>query len=105
MHQYELGGLSDTVLLRNLSELVRRDRATTAELLAHIAEVDHRRLFAEAAYPSMFAYCVAELHLSEDTAYKRIRAARAARQFPVLYSRRWPRGGFTWRQSACLPRT
>jgi hypothetical protein len=33
----------------------------------------------------MFAYCVQELHLSEDAAYKRIQAARVARQFPVIF--------------------
>jgi len=33
----------------------------------------------------MFAYCVQELHLSEDEAYKRIRVARAARRFPAIF--------------------
>jgi 5-methylcytosine-specific restriction endonuclease McrA len=33
----------------------------------------------------MFAYCVGHLRLSEDAAYKRIQAARAARQFPALF--------------------
>jgi 5-methylcytosine-specific restriction endonuclease McrA len=33
----------------------------------------------------MFAYCVGELHLSEDAAFKRIQAARIARQFPVIF--------------------
>ena len=34
----------------------------------------------------MYAYCVQELRLSEDAAYKRIQAARAARQFPTLFA-------------------
>ena len=34
----------------------------------------------------MFAYCVEELRFSEDAAYKRIQAARAARQFPTLFT-------------------
>ena len=33
----------------------------------------------------MYAHCVEELRLSEEAACKRIRAARAARQFPVLF--------------------
>jgi hypothetical protein len=33
----------------------------------------------------MHAYCVGELRLSEDAAYKRIQAARAGRQFPALF--------------------
>src|SRR5512143_4345271 len=80
-----LSQLSDAVLLRDLTALVARDRLTTARILAHIAEVDARRLYAPAGYPSMFAFCVEELRLSEDAAYKRIRAARVARQFPALF--------------------
>ena len=76
--------LRDDALLRQLSEVVTRDRATTAEMLALIAEVDERKLFLPAAYPSMYAYCVQELRLSEDSAYKRIRAARTARRFPDI---------------------
>jgi len=86
MRDYTLTHLSDAVLLRDLVTLVSRDRATTATLLAHIAEVDARRLYVPAGYPSMHAYCVDELRLSEDAAYKRITAARAARQFPVLFA-------------------
>src|SRR5439155_8332359 len=44
-----------------------------------------RRLYLPAAYPSMRAYCVHELHMSEDAAYKRIQTARAARQFHVIF--------------------
>ena len=83
---YLLSHLSDAVLLRNTSELVARDRVTTAELLAHIAEVDARKLYLPAAYPSMFAWCVGELRLSEDAAYKRIQAARIARLCPAILS-------------------
>src|SRR5438093_6419035 len=86
MCSYSLSHLSDRALLRDLSALVARDRATTAALLAHIAEVDARRLYLPAAHPSMYAYCVHELRLSEDAAFKRIRAARAARQFPALFA-------------------
>jgi hypothetical protein len=83
--RYSLSHLSDGTLVRDLQELVARDRATTAELLAHLAEVDARKLYLPAAYPSMYAYCVGELRLSEDAAYKRIQAARAARRFPALF--------------------
>src|SRR6266571_223514 len=82
---YSLSHLGDRALLRDLAALVAQDRATTARLLAHIAECDARRLYLPAAYPSMYAYCVHELRLSEDAAYKRIRAARTARQFPAIF--------------------
>src|SRR5262249_16870628 len=38
-----------------------------------------------AGYDSMYAFCLRELHLSEEAACKRIRVARAARQFPVVF--------------------
>jgi hypothetical protein len=85
MSKYSLSHVSDAALLRDLAALVTRDRATTAELLAHIAEVDARKLYRPAAHPSMFSYCVGELRLSEDVAYKRIQAARAAREFPGIF--------------------
>src|SRR6266487_3626377 len=85
MGTFSLVHLCDRDLLRDLAALVARERTATAALLAHIAEVDARRLYLPAGHPSMFHYCVHELHLSEDAAFKRIRAARAARQFPALF--------------------
>jgi len=86
VNSYSLSHLSDPVLLRDLAALVTRDRATTAALLAHIAEVDDRRLYLPATHPSMFSYCVHELRLCEQAAFKRIRAARTARQFPAIFT-------------------
>ena len=85
MNLRSLSHLSNQELLRDLAAIVARDRGTTAEMLAHIAEVDDRRLYAQEGFPSMFAYCVQVLHMSEDTAFKRIRAARTARQFPAIF--------------------
>lgn len=84
MRVRSLGHVPDHVLVADLASLVRRDRALTCELLLHLGEVDARRLFLPAAYPSMHAYCVGELRLSEAAALKRIRVARAARRFPAL---------------------
>ena len=86
MNPYALSHLADPVLLRDLAALVARDRTTTAALLAHLAEVDERRLYLPAAHPSMFSYCVHVLHLSEQATYKRIRVARTARQFPAIFT-------------------
>jgi hypothetical protein len=71
-------------LLRDLATLVAKDRRITAEMLAHLAEVDARRLYAPAGYPSMHAYCIGEFHFSEEAAFKRIHAARTARNFPAI---------------------
>jgi 5-methylcytosine-specific restriction endonuclease McrA len=86
VNRYSLTHVPDPALLHELRSLLARERVTTAELLAHLAEVDARKLYAAAGYPSMFAYCVEELRLSEDVAYKRIQAARTARRFPVIFS-------------------
>jgi hypothetical protein len=79
-----LESLPDEELLRRLTDLLGRSRRTEADLVAHIGEVDRRRLFSRAACPSMFAYCTEVLHLSEHEAYLRITVARAAREHPVL---------------------
>src|SRR5262249_40273564 len=72
-------------LICRLKESIARECSDTAALLADLAEVDARKLYLLAGYPSMHAYCVDELHLSEDAAFKRIRAARLARRFPSIY--------------------
>src|SRR5207244_1511918 len=79
-----LSHLSDPDLLRDLSTLVEKDRANTALLLAHLAEVDTRRLYLSAACSSMYVYCLRKLHMSEDEACTRTKAARIAREFPAL---------------------
>ncbi len=85
MNKYTLTRLRDDVLLCNLNDLAAQDRTITANLLAHMAEVDVRRLFAPAGYSSMHAYCVEKLGLSDDAAFKRLQVARQARRFPQVY--------------------
>jgi 5-methylcytosine-specific restriction endonuclease McrA len=84
MSKYSLTQLPDHVLVRDLRSLVARERVTTAELLAHLAEVDARRLYLPAGYTSMYSYCVGELKFSEDAAAKRIRALRVVHQHPAI---------------------
>jgi hypothetical protein len=84
METGSLTAMTDDELLRRLGELLRSSRRIESELVAHIAEVDRRRLYAREATPSMFAYCTEVLHLSEAEAYLRIAVARASREHPVL---------------------
>jgi 5-methylcytosine-specific restriction endonuclease McrA len=81
-----LRSLSDDELLKRLAGFVGQSRRTEADLIAHLAEVDERRLYAREASPSMFAYCTDVLHLSEHEAYLRITIARASRKHPRLLS-------------------
>lgn len=76
--------LNDYDLLCHLDQVVARDRINTAEMIALIAEVDERSLFLPAGFPTMRDYCIVKLGLSEDAAFKRIQAARAAQKFPAI---------------------
>src|SRR5262245_46369057 len=82
---YSLTHLSDESLRRELSAAAAKEAGSTAELVAHIAEFDLRKLFLPAAYPSMLDYCMGELHLSEDAAKKRLKVARAGRGCPGVF--------------------
>jgi hypothetical protein len=76
--------LSDDDLVSQVKSLARSEREATATLIAHLAELDARRLYLGAGFSSLFTYCCEVLHLSEPAAYNRIEAARAARRFPVI---------------------
>ena len=85
MRAFTLDHVPDDRLLSDLAALVATDRRTTAALLAHLAEVQERKLYLPAACSSMFVYATRVLGFSEDAALKRIRAARVARRFPVIF--------------------
>jgi 5-methylcytosine-specific restriction endonuclease McrA len=85
MRAYRRTHLADPDLARLLAERVAQDFATTAALLADLAEFDARELYLPAAHPSLLSYCTEVLHLSKNSALKRIQAARAAREFPMIF--------------------
>jgi 5-methylcytosine-specific restriction endonuclease McrA len=84
MDPFATSHFSDDALLHNLKMLTAHDCRATAVMLTRIVEVEERMLFLKAGYPSTHGYCVHELHFSEGVAYKRVHAARAARQFPAV---------------------
>ena len=84
-NKFNLDSISDEVLLRRLSEILKESRRVEVELVAHIGEVDQRRLYARSeASPSMFVYCTETLHLSGAETYLRLAVARAARKHPAI---------------------
>ena len=85
MNSYSRSHLSDGTLLSNAHAHLSQDRTANAELLANLAEIEERRVYASAGFCSMRAYCLEELHLSDDEAEKRIHAARAARKCPAIF--------------------
>ncbi len=80
--RYVLEGLRDDQLVAALSAIVGRSNQATADLLAHLAELDERQLYAGLGFPSLWAYCVESLRLCESSAGRRIAAARVCRKFP-----------------------
>ena len=80
MRDYSLTHLPDLDLLSGLSRLVSSERDTTAAMLAHLAEVEARKLHVKAAFGSMSTYCVATLGMSEGAASKRVTAENVARR-------------------------
>jgi hypothetical protein len=79
--------LSDSALIAEVGRCARDERHTTAQLVAHLAELDLRRLYLGAGHSSLFAYCCNALGLSADAAYNRVEAARACRSFPQVLDR------------------
>jgi hypothetical protein len=76
--------LTDGELLAQAQGLAGRGREVTAQLVAHLVEIDARRLHEAEASGSLFGYCVDVLRLSESEACLRIQAAHLARRFPLV---------------------
>src|SRR5438046_6892041 len=87
MHSLTLASsLSDHDLLARIGMLAGKEREATVELVAHLAALDARpSLFAATGHGSLFTYCTVVLRLSEDATCNRIQAARACRDFPVIF--------------------
>jgi len=76
--------LSDKALLAKVNMLAQGSREVTVELIVHLAELDRRKLHRGEGPGKLFVYCTAVLRFSEAAAWNRIKAARAARKFPVI---------------------
>jgi len=76
--------LSDEALRAAVKLLAGRSREVTIELIAHLAELDVRKLYCSEGPGSLFRYCTEILRFSEAAACNRIKAARAARKFPMI---------------------
>jgi len=80
-----LEAVSDGVLQAELNELLTKGARTEARIVAHLAEVDARKLHLTMGATSLFDYCLSKLGLSNNEAFHRITAARLARRFPVIF--------------------
>jgi hypothetical protein len=76
--------LSNIELDREARRVVQVERDATVELLQLLIEIERRDLHLALGHSSLFVYCTRILRLSEQSAYRRITAARAARRYPQL---------------------
>jgi hypothetical protein len=85
--QYRLVGLVNSELVSGLTELVQQSNELTAQVLAHLVELEQRMLHLELGFSSLFSYCVEALGMSEGSAGRRVTAARLCRRFPQVFER------------------
>ncbi len=74
------------MLWRELEEknLVLKERALIGEIIAHLAEIETRKLYCDLMYHSLYDYCTEELGYTNDQAYRRISAMRLSKQLPQI---------------------
>lgn len=72
----KLKAMTNPEVHASFQRVTHTERKITALVLEHINEVDSRKMFLDYAYPSLYAYLVAEMKYSESCAYRRITAAR-----------------------------
>jgi hypothetical protein len=76
--------LSDDELIAKLRGHVVEERRVVTVILEYLREVDRRRLYADAGYPSLWDFCIRELGYSEGAASRRINSMRLLRDLPEL---------------------
>jgi hypothetical protein len=85
IHADSLASIPDDDLFAGVERLVARSNTALADLLAHLGEVERRGIHRLRACASLYTYCIYELRMSEDAAYRRSKAARFVREYPELY--------------------
>ncbi|WP_413581859.1 HNH endonuclease [Bdellovibrio sp. HCB288] len=80
----DLTNLSNNDLLTRVEKLARTERKITHLVLWHLIEVEGRRLYLDLGYTSLFKYLTTHLNYSEDSAYRRIQAAKLLKKVPQV---------------------
>ena len=83
-HADLLTTIPDDELFTTVQRLTARSNVTLADLLAHLGEVERRGIHRLRACASLYTYCMYELRMSEDAAFRRSKAARLVREYPQL---------------------
>ncbi len=83
-HADSLACIPDDELFATVQRLTARSNVALADLLAHLGEVERRGIHRTRACASLYTYCIYELRMSEDAAFRRSKAARLVREYPEL---------------------
>src|SRR5262245_22273356 len=83
-HADSLSSLPDDELFAAVQTLTARTNIALADLLTYLGEVERRSIHRTRACASLYTYCVYELRMSEDAAFRRSKAARLVREYPEL---------------------
>jgi len=83
----DLKNLDHQAVLAGLRSALGRERMSFADFLNYLGEVDCRRLYADEGQPSLFAFGINVLALTDAEILARITAARLIRRFPIIYQR------------------
>jgi hypothetical protein len=67
-----------------LKQLLRKEQAAMAEFLVALSDFDRRRGWEPLGHAQLFAFLVADLHLSKSAAYYRRSAAELIQRFPEV---------------------
>ena len=76
--------LSNLELVERFGKLVRTERKITHLVLECIAEIDHRKIYLQKAYSSLYDYLIKEFGYSPSAALRRIESARLLREVPEM---------------------
>ena len=82
---WKLSDISHEELEANLTGLLGAGAHLEARIVAHLAEVEARRLHLLVGCSSLYDYCHKRLGLSDYEAFTRIAAARVARKYPIVF--------------------
>ena len=75
---------SDKELLVKTKNLIREEQKLLSVILAHLEEIERRKLYSDLGYKSLFDYCLKELNYSEQQAWRRINSMRVIKKLPEL---------------------
>lgn len=84
--QRQLHLKSDDALLDGLFNLRTHEKATVADILLYLREVDQRSLHLSRGYSSLYEFCLEELGYNKDEAYYRISAMKLLSDVPEVES-------------------